>query len=126
MKRSIATVWLHQLGSVEQAELEDAPQQPGAIRPDTPGWQQWLEAPESTSFAYPLHDRAAGWIAGFMTVRKERRLRGSTYWMAYRRVDGQLRKIYLGRSPRVTGARLADVATQFLSARMLSVRKERG
>lgn len=126
MKRSIATVWLHQVGSVERAELEDAPQQGGAIRLDTPGWTQWLEAPQTTSFAYPLHDWAAGWIAGFMTVRKERRARGSAYWVAYRRVDGQLRKIYLGRSLRVTGARLADVAAQFLSSSMLSVGKERG
>jgi hypothetical protein len=126
MKRSIATVWLHQEGSVEQAELEDAPQLGGTIRLDTPGWQQWLEAPKTTSFAYPLHDRAAGWIAGVMTVRKERRARGSAYWVAYRRVDGQLRKIYLGRSPQVTGARLAAVAAQFLSARMVSVSKERG
>lgn len=68
------------------------------------------------SFAYPRFDRAAGWIAGFMTVRKERRARGSSYWVAYRRSDVQLRKIYLGRSSQVTGLRLAAVADQFLAA----------
>jgi hypothetical protein len=75
-----------------------------------------LEAPLTSSFAYPLIDRAAGWIEGFMTVRKERRQRGGTYWVVYRRSGGQVRKMYLGRSSQVTGLRLAAVAARFQQA----------
>lgn len=116
MGRSIPTVEVAPVWQGARAELEDLPAQAPAIRLDTLAWAQWLEAPTTRSFAYPLFDRAAGWITGFMTVRKEQRQRGSSYWVAYRRSDGQLRKIYLGRSPQVTGLRLASVAAQFLQA----------
>lgn len=116
MRRSIPTVEVALTGSGARAELTDLPTQARAIRLDTPAWAQWLEHETSRSFAYPLFDRTAGWIAGFMTVRKEQRARGSSYWVAYRRSAGQLRKIYLGRSPQVTGLRLAVVAAQFLAA----------
>jgi hypothetical protein len=99
-----------------RAELTDLPAQARGLRLDSPAWAQWLESEAARSFAYPLFDQAAGWIAGFMTVRKERRQRGSSYWVAYRRSGGQLRKIYLGRSPQVTGQRLAAVAAEFLQA----------
>ena len=52
---------------------------------------------------------------GFVTVRKERRERGSDYWAAYRRVGGRLRKIYLGRSAELTQRQLAAIAERFLS-----------
>jgi hypothetical protein len=116
MGRSIPTVEVTLTGQGGRAELSDLPAPAPAIRLDTPAWAQWLETETTRSFAYPLFDRAAGWIAGFMTVRKEQRQRGSSYWVAYRRSDGQLRKIYLGRSPQVTGLRLAAVADQFLAA----------
>lgn len=103
MRRSIPTVEVAPAWQGARAELTELPAQAPAIRLDTPAWAQWLETPTTRSFAYPLFDRAGGWIAGFMTVRKERRARGSTYWVAYRRNDGRLRKIYLGRSPQVTG-----------------------
>src|SRR5439155_1007661 len=67
-----------------------------AIRLDTPAWLAWLDAATTTRFAYPVFDPAHGYIAGFMTVRKEQRQRGGTYWVAYRRCRGQLRKVYLG------------------------------
>jgi hypothetical protein len=116
MGRSIPTVEVAPSSQGERAELTALPAPAPAIRLDTPAWAQWLEAETTRSFAYPLFDRAAGWITGFMTVRKERKQRGSSYWVAYRRSDGQLRKIYLGRSPQVTGLRLATVAAQFLQA----------
>jgi hypothetical protein len=116
MGRSIPTVEVAPAWQGARAELPELPAQAPAIRLDTPAWTQWLETETTRSFAYPLFDRAAGWIAGFMTVRKERRARGSSDWVAYRRSDGQLHKIYLGRSPQVTGLRLAAVAAQFLQA----------
>ena len=50
-----------------------------------------------------------------MTVRKERRQRGGTYWTVYRRVGGQVRKIYLGPAEAVTAARLEGLAQAWLA-----------
>ena len=80
----------------------------GRIWLDTPAWFAWLDA--ATRFAYPLFDPAKGYIVAAITVRKEARARGGTYWTAYRRADGHLRKVYLGRAAAVTQARLAAVA----------------
>ncbi|NWF79440.1 MAG: hypothetical protein HXY37_05245, partial [Chloroflexi bacterium] len=70
---------------------------------DTPAWYAWLASEQARSFRYchPL---------GVLTVRKERRARGAWYWSAYRRVDGHLRKQYLGRSSELTAARLEAAA----------------
>lgn len=89
----------------------------GGLRLDRPGWFAWLEAPMTTSFSYPLFDRQCGYIIGFMTVRKERRQRGGSYWTVYHRQGRQLRKIYLGPSSRLTQARLEAVAAALLTAR---------
>ena len=67
------------------------------------------------SFAYPIYDAQVGYIRGFMTVRKEQRARGSDYWVAYRRVGGRLRKIYLGRAAKLTQRQLAAIAERFLT-----------
>ncbi len=82
----------------------------GRIRLDTATWFAWLEAPTTTSFSYPLFDPAVGYIVGFMTVRKEGRQRGGTYWSVFRRSGGRVRKVYVGRSATVTQARLHQVA----------------
>lgn len=87
------------------------------LRLDRPGWFAWLEAPSTTSFSYPLFDRQCGYSIGFMTVRKERRQRGGSYWTVYRRQGRQLRKIYLGPSSQLTQARLEAVAATLLSVR---------
>jgi hypothetical protein len=50
-----------------------------------------------------------------MTVRKERRKRGTEYWVAYRRVGKRLCKIYLGRSRQVSQSQLGNVAGRFLT-----------
>ena len=39
-----------------------------------------------------------------------RRQRGGAYWTAYRRHGRSLRKVYLGPTPALTAARLADAA----------------
>lgn len=85
------------------------------IQLDTPAWVAWLEEATTTRFAYPVYDPAHGYIAGFMTVRKEQRQRGGAYWVAYRRCRGRLRKMYLGRAATVTQARL-DATAQALRA----------
>lgn len=85
------------------------------VRVDSPAWVDWLMAPTTTSFAYPLFDRRCGYIIGFMTVRKERRRRGGAYWTAYRRQGRRLRKIYLGVAQAVTQARLEAIAMTLLA-----------
>ena len=93
-----------------RGELDD-PQQAGArLRVDSPAWFTWLAAPTTTSFSYPVYDQAHGYIAGVMTVRKERRQRGGLYWVAYRRCQGRVRKVYLGVTSRLTQACLDRVA----------------
>ena len=87
------------------------------IRLNRPAWFAWLTEPTTTSFSYPLHDRRRGYIVGFMTVRKEPRQRGGTYWTAYRRQGRRLRKIYLGPTRALTQARLDAVAATLLGER---------
>ena len=89
----------------------------GRIRLDSAAWLSWLEQEETRRFSYPLFDPRCGYIIGFMTVRKEAR-RGGWYWWVYRRQGRWVRKIYLGRSERVTAARLAEVAGGLLSERV--------
>ena len=84
------------------------------VRLDTPSWFNWLTLSTTTSFSYPLHDHARGYIAGFMTVRKEARQRGGSYWVAFRRGAGRVRKVYLGRPAAVTRQRLETVAAALL------------
>jgi len=107
---TIGMVWS---GQERWTELARPAALGGPIRLDTAAWFAWLEMPNAVSFAYPIMDTTAGWIAGYMTVRKERRSRGAYYWVAYRRRVGRLRKVYLGRSTQVTSARLATVAAQW-------------
>jgi LuxR family maltose regulon positive regulatory protein len=90
--------------------VED-PQAPRtSIALDTPAWVAWLEAPTTRRFTFPVFDARVGYIVSFMTVRKERRQRGDWYWSVYHRQDGRIQRVYLGRSDRVTRARLEDIA----------------
>ncbi len=86
-----------------------------AIRLDSLAWFAWLEVAEVTKFAYPIFDPQRGYITGYMTVRKERRQRGQTYWTVYRRSGRQVRKVYVGRAAAVTEARLQAIAWAFLT-----------
>ena len=84
----------------------------GYIQLDSAAWFGWLAAETTTRFSYPLFEPQVGYIVGFMTVRKEPRQRGGQYWVAYRRVGGQLRKVYIGSSRAVTAQRLEAIAYQ--------------
>jgi LuxR family maltose regulon positive regulatory protein len=113
------------IDTVGATSLSD-PAQPGrAIWLDSTAWFTWLEAAETTRFTYALDDPALGYIVGWMTVRKERRQRGGTYWTAYRRVGQRVRKIYLGPSQRVTRARLKEVAERLRTPRACDMSTER-
>jgi hypothetical protein len=115
MGRKIPTVWVSAWGSERVAEVQVAGEAEGAVRLDSAAWLGWLEAATTRSFAYPIYDKQAGYIRGWMTVRKEGRARGSQYWVAYRRQEGRVRKLYLGRSAQVSEERLASSAEHFLA-----------
>ena len=114
MARRTPTVWVSWGGAGRRVELELAEATGEPIVLDTPEWKAWLEQPASSSFAYPIYDEQAGYIQGFMTVRKERRVRGGEYWVAYRRCGERLHKIYLGRAAQLSQERLAQVAERFV------------
>ena len=82
-----------------------------SIQLDSPAWFAWLEEPTTVRFSYALFNPTRGYIDGFMTVRKERRQRGTAYWSAYRRQGHRLRKRYLGPSAALTHAHLEHIAT---------------
>jgi hypothetical protein len=115
MARSTPKVWVLSGGATTRAEVEIAGQGAGSIRLDSPGWWAWLEQPTTLSFTYPIYDSQMGYIRGWMTVRKEKRVRGSHYWVAYHRSGGRLGKIYLGRSGQLTQRQLATTADRFLA-----------
>ena len=87
----------------------------GCVQLDTMAWFAWLEAPTTTRFSYPIFDPRCGYIVGFMTVRKEQRQRGGSYWVVFRRQGARVRKLYLGRSATVTHERLEMIARQLRS-----------
>ena len=96
---------------VSDAFLIDPENSGPSIALDSPAWFAWLDAPTTTRFSFALHNRARGYIDGFMTVRKERRQRGGGYWSVYRRHAQQVRKVYVGASAALTGERLEQIAT---------------
>ena len=114
MAHTTPRVWVSMWGGERRAEVRQAGREVSSIVLDTPAWKEWLEMPSTRSFAYPIYDEQAGYIRAFMTVRKERRRRGSEYWVAYRRSGKQLGKIYLGRSAQLSQQALAAAAARFL------------
>lgn len=95
---------------VEDGIVIDDQTEGAAIRLDTPAWFTWLEVPTTTRFSYALFNHSRGYIDGFMTVRKERRQRGTAYWTVYRRQGQRLHKVYVGPSAALTQARLEQIA----------------
>src|SRR5262245_7210302 len=75
----------------------------GGVALGSPGWFAWLDAPATRSFTFED-------AQGHFTARKERRQRGSQYWIAYRKVGGKLRSAYLGKATDITLERLQSAA----------------
>jgi predicted ATPase/DNA-binding CsgD family transcriptional regulator len=67
----------------------------------SPAWYAWLE--DASTFAF-VGD------TGTFTARKESTQHGGTYWKAYRKREGKLRRAYLGKSRDVSLARLQMAA----------------
>src|SRR5437763_10937947 len=91
MARSIPTV---RDGSLQQQRKEGTSTETISI--GTAEWYSWLEQHQAFTFETP---RTA------FTARKEQRP-GGRYWYAYRRRQGKLHSVYLGKSAELTLDRL--------------------
>jgi len=74
------------------------------IRLDTPAWFTWL----ALGYTFYYQTRV-----GAFTARREPR-RQRYFWYAFRRVQGRLRKVYLGTSARLTRETLDRAAAQLI------------
>src|SRR5512136_2522409 len=72
------------------------------IQVGSPAWYAWLGG--NQGFLYEGS-------VGHLTARRELR-RGSGYWYGYRRLNGKLTKIYLGKSKELTWERLEQASAQ--------------
>ena len=79
--------------------------QVAAVQVGSAAWQRWLASTSTTTFRF-VHR------LGTFTARKEQRQWGGSYWYAYRKQGGRLRKGYLGRAEELTLQRLDAVATR--------------
>lgn len=94
-------------------------------------WSQARQAYEvdHTPFVFPLNDASLpSWLKQInafhletrtghsLTARKESKQRGAKYWVAYKRVDGKLRKKYLGDGSKITLTQLEELARSFVQA----------
>lgn len=67
----------------------------------SPAWFTWLDS--ASTFYYEGRE-------GVFTAHLEPRQRGGSYWIAYRRQAGVLRRCHLGKAPQLTLDRLQAVA----------------
>src|SRR5215469_15964378 len=102
-KSSIAQViWNAQDASYRVHEKAREGADPSGMDFESQTWLSWLA--QRSSFAFSSQD-------GYrVTVRKEARARGGSYWVAYRKVGGKLTHTYIGRSEEVTLSRLEQAA----------------
>ncbi len=73
---------------------------PAGIPVGSPAWFAWLEA--GTTFYYTS-------LQGTFSAHCEQRRRGGRYWIAYRRRDGVLHRVHLGKADHLTRKRLEEV-----------------
>ncbi len=82
---------------------------------DSATLQHWLRRIETCSFCSATGDT--------LTLRKEKKQRGGTYWYAYKRVNGKLRKKYLGNTTSFDIPTLERLARSFTEPEPEPVRK---
>ena len=70
------------------------------LRVGSPAWFTWLTTAPTFYFESP---------DGSFTAHHERRQRGGSYWIAYRRRAGVLRRVHLGKPDHLTLDRLKQV-----------------
>jgi hypothetical protein len=76
---------------------------------DTPYWLDWLQQPTTSSFRYQAGN------ASFTAIKETRRNR--PVWYAHKRLQGTLKRLYLGKTENLTAHKLADTARKFSQLR---------
>src|SRR5262249_11520552 len=71
-----------------------------------PGLHFWMERLEAFSFCSPTGHT--------LTLRKEKKQRGTAYWYAYKRVNGKVRKKYFGDLRKLDFPTLEALACSFV------------
>jgi LuxR family maltose regulon positive regulatory protein len=84
-------------------------------RVGSPAWFFWLAS--ASTFYYEARE-------GTFTAHLERRRRGGSYWIAYRRCSGVLRRVHLGKPDHLTLERLEHAALT-LATPMTDLQPER-
>lgn len=69
-------------------------------------WWSWLYSSEAESFRFECDFG----VKGYRARKEEIKARSGSFWYAYKRIDGKLRKRYLGKSEELTLGRLESVA----------------
>ncbi len=82
------------------------------IRLNTKDWFDWLA--RISSFQFRSVD------GNTFTVRKETRIRGTEYWVGYKKVQGKLKKQYLGTSKALNSKTLETAARTFAETKAQS------
>ena len=92
-------------------------EQDNQVQVGTPAWYTWLSTARSFAFRSAL---------GSFTARREpaSNKRGGEYWRAYRKHEGRLHRVYLGKSEELTLDRLNSAAVT-LASHQAAVEEER-
>src|SRR4028118_40044 len=69
-------------------------------------WWSWVTSNQAGSFRFECDFG----VKGYRARKEEIKSRSGSFWYAYKRVDGTLRKRYLGKSDELTLERLESVA----------------
>jgi len=74
------------------------------VKIGSPEWDQWITV--NKAFAYMVGDL-------FYSVKSFDRRRGNGYWSAYKGMNNQIVKIYIGTSDKLTVQRLEEIGRDF-------------
>lgn len=69
-------------------------------------WWDWVNSSQAESFRFECDFG----VKGYRARKEEIKSRSGSFWYAYKRVDGKLRKRYLGKSEELTLEKLESVA----------------
>ncbi|MFN8527708.1 MAG: hypothetical protein U0670_03750 [Anaerolineae bacterium] len=89
---------------IRAGQLTFADAQP-SVKLNSKAWFDWLADEDHHTFQYVDAN-------GVFTARKERKQRGSCYWVAYRQFHNKLHKAYLGKSEGITESHLCEIAIE--------------
>ena len=69
-------------------------------------WWEWVKSDKAESFRFECDHG----VKGYRARKEDIKSRSGSFWYAYKRIDGKLRKRYLGKSDELSLGRLESVA----------------